>query len=244
MEGQRHPVLPTCPLALGHAQERRGQPRLHRIHRERLHRVVSRAEPAPDHERHLLDEGWMPIGEREHGIGGNLDDHGGLRGLRGRRVWPLLDDGDAAAEHLARPQQLEDDVLAGLRIAENLHVAGLDEVEPARWVALHEDVAAGAVALLLGDARQRLDLVRREPGEDRALAEEGRHLLRGHRRQDTTRPRRDAVAPTETPLPHPRSDFRGQVTDLSRPARGTRVARRWRMEGQRPEEDKVCASVT
>jgi hypothetical protein len=244
MEGQRHPVLPTCPLALGHAQERRGQPRLHRIHRERLHRVVSRAEPAPDHERHLLDEGWMPIGEREHGIGGNLDDHGGLRGLRGRRVWPLLDDGDAA-EHLARPQQLEDDVLAGLRIAENLHVAGLDEVEPAPWVALHEDVAAGAVALLLGDARQRLDLVR--TGSPAKIAPWLRKVAISFEAIGGRIP----PGRGETPSPQPRLRCltRDRISaGKSLICRGPRVAPALHDGGEwkanAPEEDKVRASVT
>ena len=69
-----------------------------------------------------------------------------------------------AAEDFTGSQQLEDHVLARLRVPDDLHMARLDQVEPARLIALHEDVAASPVALLDRENRQGVDLKTLVPG--------------------------------------------------------------------------------
>ena len=55
----------------------------------------------------------VALGDRDQGIGGDLEDDRRLGGLGRRRIGALLDHRHSA-EDLARPQQLEDDVLARL----------------------------------------------------------------------------------------------------------------------------------
>src|SRR5262249_2272725 len=97
-----------------------------------------------------------------------------------------LDHGHAS-EDLAGSEQLQDDVLARRRVPHDLHMARLDDVEPAGRVALHEDVLAGPMRLFDDETCQRLDLACGEPGEDRVSAKERRDVPRWHRRQDSTR---------------------------------------------------------
>jgi hypothetical protein len=141
---------------------------------------VSGAEPPADHQRHLLDEARVSIGQGDHRVRRDLEHHRRLGRLRGRGIGTLLDHRHSA-EHLAGAQQLEHHVLAGLRLPDDLHVAGSHEVEPARGVALHEDVAAGAMRLLGDEGRDRVDLARGDAGEHRIGAQEGRDVLHRHR---------------------------------------------------------------
>ena len=99
----------------------------------------------------LMNDGWRSA-SASIGVGRDLEHDGGLGGLGGRRIGSLLDDRHAA-EDLAGPQQLEHDVLARPGMPDDLHAAGPDHAEPARGIALHEDVLARAVGLLDGDAR-------------------------------------------------------------------------------------------
>jgi len=122
MERQRDALGTPCPLALGEPEQGRRQPRLDRIYRERRNRVVGGAQPPGDHERHLLDERGVALGECDHGVRRDLEDHGGLGGLGARRIGTLLDRRHTP-EDLPRPQQFEDHVLPRPGMPHDLHVA-------------------------------------------------------------------------------------------------------------------------
>jgi hypothetical protein len=158
VEGQGEPSLVSLPVPLGQTQKRGGKAGLDGIDGERFHGIVSRAQATAHHEGELANDGWVALTDGDQGLRGDLENDRRLHGLGRRRIWTLLDDRHSS-EDLPRAQQLEDDILARLGMANDADAPRLDDAQPLGGFTFHEDIVPWAVLDFARRCGEPLDLL-------------------------------------------------------------------------------------
>src|SRR5262249_53125222 len=102
----------------------------------------------------------------------------------GSRCAPLAVEQRDLAEEVSRPQHVQRERAAVLRIHCEGDTAGQHAIEPVAGIALLKDLATGGKALATGSQQQLVDIPRRQRGEKRMKAKQ---LLRRHSHRHPSR---------------------------------------------------------